>query len=89
MAKKTDITGYHVQVDTYSVSPYIGRYIEPDEQMRECKSIEEQIKRHVDNVYRTWIVEETNEYCEFCGSVWTEESNTFNGGCCDEDMESK
>ncbi len=25
--------------------------------------------------------------CSFCGAQWTEDSEVFNGGCCDKDME--
>lgn len=29
---------------------------------------------------------EYEDVCSECGYIWTEESDTFNGGCCDADM---
>lgn len=53
-----------------------------------ARSIMAEIKRHVDDVESVEIVEEFNEgACEFCGAEWTEESDTYNGGCCDKDEE--
>lgn len=50
-----------------------------------CEQIAEEIKRHVDNVGYITIMSDQNYVCPDCGSGWTEESDTYNGGCCDED----
>ena len=52
-----------------------------------CKEIADAIKRHADNV--GWVdIEYDQPYvCEYCGNKWTEDSNTYNGGCCDKDEE--
>ncbi|WP_353265838.1 hypothetical protein [Gemmatimonas sp.] len=55
-----------------------------DEKER-CDDIAQDIRRHVDNVRRVTVEEETEAVCSFCGHAWTEESTTYNGGCCDAD----
>ena len=44
-----------------------------------------QIRRHVDGISNMEIVEDVECQCEHCGSDWTEDSDTYNGGCCDAD----
>jgi transposase-like protein len=44
-----------------------------------------QIRRHVDGIQHMEIVEDVEYQCEHCGSDWTEDSDTYNGGCCDAD----
>lgn len=53
----------------------------------DCASIVEQIKRHVDEVGECEVDQTWERQCEFCGSVWTELSNAYNGGCCVQDEE--
>ncbi len=50
-----------------------------------CRDIEGQVKRHVDEVGSIDIECDREEVCSHCGSEWTEASDTYNGGCCDED----
>lgn len=50
-----------------------------------CEEMMEGIKRHVDDVGYMSIVAETTPVCSYCGRDWTEESDTYNRGCCDED----
>lgn len=52
-----------------------------------CKEIAEQIRRHVDFVDHVRIEYETEALCSHCGWRWTEESDTYNGGCCSKDEE--
>lgn len=67
------------------------RLIEPDDAKRnaiykqECELLIPQIKRHVDGIGSVTVVFDTEEHCSFCGGNWTEKSETYNGGCCDED----
>lgn len=58
-----------------------------EEEMDICMEIEEQIIRHVDGTGRRYvnIIYDVTKVCEYCGSDWTEESNDYNGGCCNED----
>ena len=55
------------------------------ELMRDCNDIAGQIRRHVDGVGHVGIEYDMHECCEHCGSLWTEESAIYNGGCCDAD----
>ena len=43
------------------------------------------IKRHCDGIGYVEIRHDTDKLCEHCGSYWTEESETYNGGCCARD----
>lgn len=62
--------------------------LERDEEDR-CNDIASEIKRHVDYVSSVSVEFDQDSVCEHCGSKWTEESTTYNGGCCaaDEDAE--
>ena len=91
--KKTEVVDFTIQVNPRSLGDFGGLYIgsmnhPPDfeKQMRKrCEEIIEEIKRHVDEVHSCWIIEEKQETCSHCGYKWTEKSETYNGGCCDED----
>lgn len=50
-----------------------------------CKDIIDQIERHVDGVHHAQVRSESEYVCEYCGFGWTEDSDTYNGGCCAED----
>jgi hypothetical protein len=52
-----------------------------------CEEMIEQIKRHVDDVDSAYVEFDQEFVCEFCGRDWTEDSDTYNGGCCDKDEE--
>ena len=48
-----------------------------------ASELEKLIARRMDDLK---VSDRTYKYtCSFCGSHWTEESNEYNGGCCDED----
>ena len=66
---------------------------ETEEQMiGRCEAIAEQIRRHVDDLPSRGargvsVIWDTEAYCEYCGSPWTEgRDSPHNGGCCDEDV---
>lgn len=50
-----------------------------------CEEIAADIRRHVDNVGFVTVESDTVRACEYCGAQWTEESDDYNGGCCDKD----
>jgi len=52
-----------------------------------CNEIASEIKRHVDNVGCTSVEFDQERVCEHCGSIWTEASQVYNGGCCSKDEE--
>lgn len=57
------------------------------EYKQRCEEIKDQIKRHVDGIGSCSIECDVNFVCEFCGWQWTEDSDTYNGGCCGKDEE--
>lgn len=54
---------------------------------KECDEIARSIRRHVDDMSRAFTVTEYEDQCSACGSKWTEDSDSYNGGCCDKDEE--
>ena len=56
---------------------------------RHSEDIVSSIKRHVDDIRSAHVEHEYESQCEYCDAVWSEESETFNGGCCDKDMENE
>lgn len=61
----------------------------PKEYESRCNEIADQIKRHVDSVGRVSVEFDQERECEHCGWRWTEDSATYNGGCCDADENGK
>jgi hypothetical protein len=88
MPKISKRTNYSVSVEPRK--PWIYDITDLDEQMKSrCDDMVQQIKRHIDDVAWVGVVWETYNTCSFCGAVWTEDGNEFNGGCCDKDMENE
>lgn len=85
MAKKVAYENFRVSV--YPDSPWIAR----DEATRLrherelCDEIKKEVRRHINNIGVVSVDFDTVKTCEHCGSAWTEESNAYNGGCCDKD----
>lgn len=52
---------------------------------RRCEAIAADIKRHVDSVGSIGIEFDCDDVCSHCGNAWTEKSDTYNGGCCEQD----
>lgn len=71
------------------------RMVCPDEEHRQreykqrCEEIMEEVKRHVDNVGSVDIECDVIEECSHCGAKWTEDSNEYNGGCCEADQDAQ
>lgn len=83
MPKKTRISDVYVRVDP-------DNWMYPDDPQKAaemCRDIRDSILRHCDSVAGATVEMEHEHVCEFCGYAWTEDSDQFNGGCCDEDME--
>lgn len=94
MAKRTFRENFRVEV--YARSPgdfgfgFISGFRRSEtEWEQECKEIASQIERHVDGLpsrgAKTTVVWDAIDICEHCGARWTEDSDTYNGGCCDKD----
>lgn len=58
------------------------------EAKQSCDDIITGVMRHIDNIEYTERVDVTESVCLFCGTLWTEKGDTFNGGCCEKDVRS-
>ena len=88
MSKKNVLISAHVIVDVpapyFPDSPtFIERY------QIAADSIVKNIRRHVDDIGHVYVENEYQDECEHCGSQWTEDSSTYNGGCCAKDQEAQ
>ena len=59
------------------------------EHVRRLNDIKESIERHCDDVGDVYVLFDAAYKCEHCGSVWTEDENDYNGGCCQKDEDGK
>ena len=59
------------------------------DEKKACEDIMNDVKRHVDDLGYVEIEFDTEHTCSHCDSTWTEDSETFNGGCCAKDMENE
>lgn len=48
--------------------------------------VRQHVRPHMDVEFSCFTEVEREFKCSGCGYRWTEDSATFNGGCCDEDM---
>ena len=81
MSKKTYRDNYRVEAlvptPRFSTASH-------DEMMRRAKELKAQVDRHCDTDH-SQIDFDTTHQCSTCGSAWVEDSDAYNGGCCDED----
>lgn len=96
MSKKTAQMNFRVVIDPAGLGQF-GSISMPDEMFctgeedrqrkyqERCESILQDVKRHVDYAGHAYIESDDASVCEHCGSHWTEESDAYNGGCCDAD----
>ena len=81
MAKKTVYNCAYLRVDL--IEPYPA---DRKHWLREAEEVLKSIKRHCD--VESVTIEADAEYvCGFCGYNWGEESDSYNGGCCNEDQQ--
>lgn len=55
--------------------------------MATAQRVIDDVKRHIDDIEDLEIDYDQKFICEYCGCVWGEKSNTYNGGCCYKDEE--
>lgn len=96
MAKKMIKENMRVEVyarnpGDFGIAKISGQSRSEAEEIAILEDIAAKIKRHVGkfdddrgDVLVTW---DDAAVCEHCGSVWTEVSPKYNGGCCQADME--
>ena len=82
MGKKTTKSNHRVEV-----YPDAWPDITHDYLMGKLEDLKRSIMRHIDGVEVVVMNFDHEHTCEHCGSYWTEESNAYNGGCCDKDEE--
>ncbi len=81
MPKKLFYNGAYVRVN---VDRPFGREVTPRHWHDAAADLLNDIKRHCDGIESLSVEFDTEELCEFCGSAWTEVSNTHNE-CCEKD----
>ena len=57
------------------------------EMLRRTKEVADQCNRHVDGEGQAEVHFSTNARCEYCGNNWTEDTESYNGGCCTQDYD--
>lgn len=85
--KKRIKTNFRVIVYPKTLVPFSSIRISDKEILAVCDQIYDQTKRHVDDVDLVTIDYDEEYVCEHCGNSWTEDSETYNGGCCKQDQE--
>lgn len=82
MMKKSRKTNWRIKIEP--VYPRWTRDEDRIERIMEqtCNEIKEAVKRHVDDVDDVIIKYDLEHECSECGWQWTEDSDTYNGGCC-------
>lgn len=75
------------RVEVYPETTVYGITVAEEEDV--CKAMLADIKRHVDDVQYARIVSDNDPVCASCGSRWTEDGETYNGGCCRADQEAE
>jgi hypothetical protein len=84
MAKVNENT-FYLRVEPEMTSWPMGNRRPDAELRRDCNRLESAIRRHVDGYGYLNVEVETASSCSFCGGKWTEDGDSYNGGCCDED----
>lgn len=93
MPRKERVENWRIEVTPTSLSNFFSDSHfgnEPTIAARykdKCLEMESAIRRHVDHVALVETKFDRVLLCEFCGKSWTEDSATYNGGCCDQDQE--
>lgn len=88
MSRATHRENFRVEVEPDTARVYWFKRT-PEELERKiqglCEDLVAQIRRHVDNLGSINVRWDDEHTCSHCGYAWTEQSTTYNGGCCDED----
>lgn len=96
MARATTYENYRVVIEprrlgdfgSVSVGDWLIASDEADRQRQyraRCEEIAADVKRHVDNIGSVSVESDAVHCCDHCGARWTEESDKYNGGCCEAD----
>lgn len=88
MAKKIRINYFRVTIDVPVIEGRRYGNVSVDEARNEAHKIVQSAKRHLSHEHDLGgigIETDSDAICEHCDSRWTEDSPTYNGGCCDGD----
>lgn len=86
MAKKTTIEGY-----TIALFVPVDHLCSAANAQQVASEVRAEIRAHILPRYRRFldgamdIEAQLRKSCEHCGHHWTEDSSTYNGGCCEAD----
>lgn len=81
--KKPKVTNYRIEV--LVPEPLFG-WKDHRSRVEALTDVARLIRRRVDEVEAAQVFWDDEWVCEFCGDRWTEDSDTYNGGCCDSDQ---
>ena len=75
------------RVEVYPKTTVYGITVAEEEDV--CKTMLADIKRHVNDVQTAYVASDSDPVCASCGSRWTEDGDTYNGGCCNADQDAE
>ena len=75
------------RVEVYPKTTVYGITVAEEEDV--CKTMLADIKRHVNDVQCANVVSDNDPVCASCGRRWTEDGDTYNGGCCKADQDAE
>lgn len=86
--KKIRVNSIKVVIDVPVIEGRRSGNVTVDEARNEAHRIVKSAKRHLAHEHDLSgmsLESDSDAICEHCDSRWTEKSDTYNGGCCDED----
>jgi hypothetical protein len=75
------------RVEVYPKMTVYGFLVAEEEDA--CDAMLADINRHVNDVQCAYVVSDNDPVCESCGCQWTEDGDTYNGGCCKSDQDAE
>ena len=75
------------RVEVYPKTHVWGFKVNEEEDV--CEMILADIMRNIDSVQTACIVSDEDPVCASCGARWTEDGDTYNGGCCKVDQDAE
>jgi hypothetical protein len=91
VSRKTAVTGLRIEVDPPHHLSYWGGIEKQERQWKAwAREFEAFVRDHrSQDAVSLSVIRDTEDQCEHCGSAWTEASATYNGGCCQKDMDAE
>ena len=97
MGKLTTLSDAHLELFLVDKGDFgsigIGGITRDEREIKnDIEDLHDEVKRRIrksDGLGHVNIKYTYDNTCEHCGYLWTEESDVFNGGCCEEDLKSE